>query len=103
MNANKETNINVRTNDVDSTMQFRISYERPIGKEHKRYIPQYAEAGSDVWHRFVYYHNNTEMTTEATFSSPKKAKRFLRKVLIGNGVAVPSEFCVDSEDNVSNI
>jgi hypothetical protein len=99
MNTNRETNINVRTNVIDSSMKFRISYERPEGKEHKRYIPQYAENGSDVWKRFVYYHNDKEINTEATFSSPKKAKRFLRKVLIGNGIDVPAEFCVNEDNN----
>ena len=66
MNVNKETNINVRTNVIDSSMKFRISYERPEGKEHKRYIPQYAENGSDVWKRFVYYHNGHQPPTLKT-------------------------------------
>jgi hypothetical protein len=44
--------------------------------------------------RFMGYKDNTQEKLLASFSSIRKAKRFFRKLLIGNNIEIPEEFQV---------
>ena len=92
MNASKETNINVQLNPVNEKTKFRISYERPEGASHKKYIAQFRNYKSDEWQTMRQFKGDTEEVIPAHFGCIKKAKRFMRKILIANNIEIPEDF-----------
>ena len=93
MNTDKETNINIRLNELSSDSNFRISYEHIPGVAHKKYVPQYTNENGE-WTSTYYFKDNTQEKLLASFSNIRKAKRFFRKLLIGNNIEIPEEFQV---------
>jgi hypothetical protein len=80
-----EDNVNISINrNIPTDAKYRLNYKIIPGHEHKKHVLEFTTDGvgyADV----LMYKNDTEEVVPAFFCSTKKARRFLKKLLISKG------------------
>lgn len=80
---NTENNINIELNKVPENAMFRMSRKFVDGSAtHKKHVLQCSKDNGQTYEDLVMYKNNTQEVILAAFNSPKKARRFLKKILL---------------------
>ena len=97
MNTSAETNINIRLNPVNKDFKFRLLHEKPEGCNQRKYIAQFAGPENNEWVTMQFFKEDTKEYKPAWFNNEKKAKRFIRKILIANDIEVPEDFLIYDE------
>ena len=94
MNTSSETNVNVRLNTISKDARFRIyrGKDKEAGIEHNYYLPQFSNDNGQTWVTMKYYKNDVDEIRTMTCVTIRKCKRFMTKVLTGNGIEVPEDF-----------
>ena len=85
MHTTTEDNVNISLNqNIPQDAEFRLNYKVIPGHGHKKHVLEYTtdqEAFTDI----LMFKNDTHEVVPAFFCSPKKARRFLKKLLISQG------------------
>ena len=85
MHTSTEDNINISINrEIPSDAKYRLNYKIIPGHEHKKHVIEYTSDGVN-YKDVLMFKGDTKETLPAFFCSPKKARRFLKKLLISQG------------------
>ena len=85
MHTSTEDNINISINrEIPSDAKYRLNYKIIPGHEHKKHVLEYT-SDSVNYKDVLMFKGDTKETLPAFFCSPKKARRFLKKLLISQG------------------
>lgn len=85
MHTSTEDNINISINrEIPSDARFRLNYKNIPGHEHKKHVLEYS-SDNDTYKDVLMFKGDTEEIVPAFFCSTKKARRFLKKLLISQG------------------
>ena len=82
MHTSTEDNINISINrEIPSDAKYRLNYKIIPGHEHKKHVLEYTTDNVE-FKDVLMFKGDTKETLPAFFCSPKKARRFLKKLLI---------------------
>ena len=85
MHTSTEDNINISINwEIPSDAKYRLNYKIIPGYEHKKHVLEYTTDNVE-FKDVLMFKGDTKETLPAFFCSPKKARRFLKKLLISQG------------------
>ena len=85
MHTSTEDNINISINrEIPSDAKYRLNYKIIPGHEHKKHVLEYT-SDSVNYKDVLMFKGDTKETLPAFFCSPKKVRRFLKKLLISQG------------------
>ena len=80
-----EDNINISLNrDIPYDAKYRLNYKIIPGYNHKKHVLEFTTDG-ETFTDVLMHKGDTGQTLPAFFCSTKKAKRFLKKLLISQG------------------
>ena len=85
MHTSTEDNINISLNGmIPHNAKYRLNYKVINGKTHKKHVLEYTTDG-ETFTDVLMHKADTGQTIPAFFCSIKKARRFLKKLLISQG------------------
>jgi hypothetical protein len=84
MNTNPETNINITVNPLVPENAVRIEHMHVDNYNHAKYVVQFYNGIG--WINMKKFNNKKNCFEDALFNTMIKARRFLKKILIGNNL-----------------
>ena len=101
MHTSTEDNINISINrEIPSDAKYRLNYKIIPGHEHKKHVLEYTSDGVN-YEDVLMFKGDTNETLPAFFCSPKKARRFLKKLLISQGKTTEEIEALNALEQVS--
>ena len=79
---NIDNNINIEINTTSENAIYRLVHKSLQENDHKKYVLECSHDNGQTFEDMRMFRSDTNVVWVAAFNSPKKARRFLKKILL---------------------